>query len=65
MKPDEMITILEEIAPRRGQNPSARCTAVRTFGRSCRTVRAADRTRLDDELERLIYDDDKGETASG
>ena len=44
MTTDEMITILEEIARDEDKNPSARCTAVRTCGRSSRTVRAAGRT---------------------
>jgi hypothetical protein len=53
MKTDEMIAILEGIIRDEATNPTAKCTAIRTLMRI-----EDDAGRRDDELERLLYEDD-------
>jgi hypothetical protein len=57
MTTDEMVTILEGIIRDEATNPTAKCTAIRTLRQI--EEEAGRRGELDDELERLLYDDNR------
>ena len=62
MKTDEMVTVVEGIIRDEATNATAKCTAIRTLMRI--ETDAGRRDEVDDELERLLYDDN-GEIGSG
>ena len=61
MKTAEMVSILEETIRDEETNPTARCTAIRTLRQ---IEEDAGRRKLDEEHERLLYDD-KGDSRTG
>jgi hypothetical protein len=56
LKTAEMVTILESIIRDEKTNPTAKCTAIRTLRQI--EEESGQRDELDDELERILYDDD-------